>query len=314
MIRLQSISKRYGNIQALRDLTLNVPAGCTMGLLGKNGAGKSTLMNILVGNLRQDQGSVEINGIDLHADPIRAKQTFGYLPENVPAYSEMTIREYLRFAAELNRVPKKEQKKAVDTALERMSLTDLSTRLIGGLSKGQKQRAGIAQAVFCTPAKIIVLDEPTSGLDPSQIVQFRTMLKEMKGEYTILLSSHILSDVRDVCDEIAVIDSGRLVVQGRMDDLIERYASYTTLELIVKGGVERIVERLRSFEGIDSVEIIELTRDLDTKICVKSGSDMRDMIFHAAVETDTVLLGMTAPESTLDNIFARVTALRQEEQ
>ncbi|NLF26354.1 MAG: ABC transporter ATP-binding protein [Clostridiales bacterium] len=312
MIELSGIYKRYGNIQALKDLSMVVRPGRALGLLGKNGAGKSTVMNILVGCLCQDAGTVKIDGVDMRKDPLKAKRAFGYLPENAPVYPEMTIREYLLFAARLNRVAANRQKDAVDAAMERLQLAELANRLTGALSKGQRQRVGLAQALFCTDARILVLDEPTSGLDPSQIAQFREMIKRMRGEYTILLSSHILADVRDVCDEIAVIDSGSMIVQGEMDALIDRYAAYTTLELVVEKDCAALLERLRGHGAVRSALPVGRTAEPYAKLCVQSDRDIRSDVFRAAVETGTVLLSMTAPESTLDNIFARITGSGRE--
>ena len=313
MIELRHISKRYGSLQALKDLTLNVAPGRALGLLGKNGAGKSTLMNILTGYLCQDEGTVRIQGFDLQRDPLAAKRAFGYLPENVPVYLELTVSEYLRFAARLNLVPKAQIRETVDRAMERLELTGLRNRLIGAMSKGQRQRVGLAQAMFCTTAKLLILDEPTSGLDPGQIAQFRSMIKEMRGEYTILLSSHILSDITDVCDEIAVIDGGRLIVQGEINELIERYASYTTLELTVEANAAALAERLRLHPGVRRVDAAGSTVEGYAKLVVCSERDIRPDVFRTAVDAGAVLLNMSAPESTLDNIFARVTGAPREE-
>lgn len=313
MIELNHISKHYGNIHALKDLSMNVTKGSIMGLLGKNGAGKTTLMNILVGCLRQDEGTVEIAGFDMQEDPLSAKRAFGYLPENVPIYPELTVEECLNFAAKLNLVPKAELKQTVDMALERMGLKDLRNRVTGAMSKGQRQRVGIAQAMFCTQAKILILDEPTSGLDPSQIAGFRSMIKEMRGEYTILLSSHILSDITAVCDEIAVIDGGKLITQGKIDELTERFASFTTLELTVESGAAALLERLREHPGVLQTQTVGTTIRQDVKLVVRTDGDMRADIFRMAVEVGATLLNMSAPESTLDNIFARVTGAGQED-
>lgn len=313
MIELKSISKRYGNIQALKDLSLSVKKGSVTGLLGKNGAGKSTLMNILVGNLRQDAGTVRIQGYDLQEDSLAAKRAFGYLPENAPVYPELTVSEYLCFAARLNRLPKARVKESVEKALESLDLCSLRHRLIAAMSKGQRQRVALGQAMFCTPAKILILDEPTSGLDPSQIAQFRSMIRRMGGEYTILLSSHILSDITDVCDEIAVIDGGRLVAQGAIDDLIDRYATHTRLELTVQTDPRVLLDRLRQHPDVLEAHISKKTPEQHSRLILECSRDIRSDVFRMAVETDAVLLNMTSPESTLDHIFARVTESRREE-
>lgn len=313
MIELKHISKRYGNIQALKDLSLNVQQGSVMGLLGKNGAGKSTLMNILVGNLRQDAGTVRIQGHDLQENPLAAKRAFGYLPENAPVYPELTVSEYLHFAARLNQLPKSMVKESVEKALESLDLVGLRNRLIAATSKGQRQRVALGQAMFCTPAKILILDEPTSGLDPSQIAQFRSMIKNMGGEYTILLSSHILSDITDVCNEIAVIDGGVLVTQGAIDELIDRFASHTRLELTIQSDPQALIERMKLHPDIIDVRIGGRTPEQYFRIMLKCGRDIRAEVFRMAVEANAVLLNMTSPESTLDNIFARVTESRREE-
>lgn len=307
MIEISHISKRFGQVLALDDLTLRVDQGKILGLLGKNGAGKSTLMSIIVGCQRQDAGNVSINGKDLQKDPLSAKREFSYLPENVPVYPEFTVVENLRLAARLNGVQASRISTMVAEAMKCFELTDLRNRLVGTMSKGQRQRVGLAQTIVCTPAKIMILDEPTSGLDPNQIMQFRELIKDMRGEHTIILSSHILADVKDVCDDIAVIDNGRLIVHGEVDSLIEKYASFRKLELLVESGSSTLLELLRLHPDVTKAEVIGMTAGGDSRIIIDATRDIRSEVFKMAIQANAVLLSMNAPDSTLDNIFTRLT-------
>lgn len=215
-------------------VSFTVKEGIAMGLLGKNGAGKSTIMNVLTGYLCPDAGHVLLDGVDMWKDSFRAKSKFGYMPESPPVYNELTVNEYLWFTARINNVCKKDIARLVDDVCKRMQLQDVRKRLIGTLSKGYKQRVGIAQAL-CHQASIIILDEPTSGLDPQQIVDFKDTIRLMKGKFTILISSHILSEVTDVCDEVTIIDSGKVLESGKIDDIMEKYADYCELVVTIKG-------------------------------------------------------------------------------
>lgn len=220
-LRVRNLGRRYGNHVAVQNLDLDLHQGEVLGLLGPNGAGKSTTMQMLAGNLAPSDGSIEICGVDLLRQPLAAKVHLGYLPEIPPLYPELTVREFLRLAARLHRVPKDKLHGAVDQALQRCALGDVAGKLIGRLSKGYRQRVGIAQAIVHSPS-VIVLDEPTSGLDPLQLRDARSLIRELGGKRSILLSTHLLAEAEALCDRVLILRHGAAVFNGPMDDLAKQ--------------------------------------------------------------------------------------------
>lgn len=297
MIELLGLVKKYGGVTGVDGISLSIGKGRVLGLLGKNGAGKTTTINILTGYICPDEGQVLVDGVDLRKNPVAAKSKFGYLPENPPLYNELTVEEYLMFVTRLRGVEMRRAPGIVEAAMRRLSLTDVKRRVIGVLSKGYRQRVGIAQAL-CGDAKIIVLDEPASGLDPAQIVELRGVIREMKGEYTVLLSSHILSEVAGVCDDVAIIDRGRLIVSDTIESIIAKNAG-THVEAEVEGNASDFCAALRRLDGV--CEVYEDGR----RVKVLCGRDVRREIFSAAVETGAVLLSMRS-EDTLEDIFLKL--------
>ena len=218
MIEIEHLVKRYGEISAVDDISMHIGQGKIYGLLGKNGAGKSTTMNIMTGYIGATSGSVRICGHDIFKEAAKAKRCIGYLPEVPPLYTDMTVYEYLRFCAELKGIEKKEREDSVDAVMERTKILDVEDRLIRNLSKGYRQRVGLAQAILGYPP-IIILDEPSVGLDPAQMVEMRDLIRELGKEHTILLSSHLLSEVSAVCDYVFIISKGRLVAENTLEEL-----------------------------------------------------------------------------------------------
>ena len=218
MIEVKDLVKKYDNHLAVDHLTFTVPRGQILGFLGPNGAGKSTTMNIITGYISATEGSVSINGHDIYEEPEEAKKSIGYLPEQPPVYMDMTVKEYLGFVAELKSVPKKEREAQIASALAKTGTEDVAKRMIKHLSKGYRQRVGIAQAIIGNP-EVIILDEPTVGLDPVQIIEIRDLMKELAKEHTVILSSHILSEISAVCDTVMIINNGRLVVSDTVENL-----------------------------------------------------------------------------------------------
>ena len=229
MIEVSNLTKKYGDHVAVNNLSFTMKDGRIYGFLGPNGAGKSTTMNIITGCLAATAGDVKIGGFDIFEEPEKAKAKFGYLPELPPLYTGRTPREYLRFVAEAKRVPKAEIKDEINRVMEKAGISDVADRLIGNLSKGYKQRVGIAQALLGNP-DIIILDEPTVGLDPLQIIEIRDLIKSLGGEHTVVLSSHILSEVQAVCDEVIVISEGSLIANDTIENLKERFKGANTGE------------------------------------------------------------------------------------
>ena len=234
MIEISHLVKKYGDHYAVKDLNVRIEEGQIYGFLGPNGAGKSTTMNMITGYLAPTAGTVKVDGFDIVKEPEKAKEHIGYLPEIPPLYSEMTVEEYLKFAAELKRIPRKERAAQIEKAIKTAQLEDVRKRLINNLSKGYKQRVGLAQAVLGDP-ETIILDEPTVGLDPRQMIEMRELIRSLKKDHTVILSSHILSEVSAVCDQILIISKGELVASDTPDGLQAKLKGAGELELCVKG-------------------------------------------------------------------------------
>jgi ABC-2 type transport system ATP-binding protein len=230
VIEISHLTKKYGTHVAVDDLNLTIEPGRIYGFLGPNGAGKSTTMNMITGYLGVTEGTIKINGFDILAQPEEAKKCIGYLPELPPLYMDMTVEEYLLFAAELKKIPKENRKPYVEDAMATTKITDMKGRLIKNLSKGYRQRVGLAQAILGYP-EVIILDEPTVGLDPKQIIEIRDLIQSLGKKHTVILSSHILSEVRAVCDYIFIISHGKLVASEETEELVERMSGGQVIEL-----------------------------------------------------------------------------------
>lgn len=232
MIEVKNLTKRYGNHKAVNDLSFRVEKGQIYGFLGPNGAGKSTTMNILTGYLAATEGTVTIDGVDVQKEPEKVKSMIGYLPEIPPLYVDMKVEEYLAFVAELKKIPAKQRKEQMEKVMEMTNITDMRKRLIKNLSKGYKQRVGLAQAILGNP-KLIILDEPMVGLDPKQIIEIRDLIKELGKEHTVILSSHILSEISMVCDHIMIISKGKLVASDSPEGLQEQMSGEKDIHLAI---------------------------------------------------------------------------------
>lgn len=249
MIEIKNLVKKYGNHVAVNNLSFTVEPGKIYGFLGPNGAGKSTTMNMLTGYIGNTSGSIVINGHDILTEPEEAKACIGYLPEIPPLYVDMTVMEYLQFVAELKKIPKSEREELILTAIEMTKLEDVSGRMIKNLSKGYKQRVGLAQAVLGFP-EIIILDEPTVGLDPVQIIEIRELIKELGKEHTVILSSHILSEIQAVCDYVFIISNGKLVASDTTENLLKNMSKADeTAELVIKGSLEAVEKLMKKMEA-----------------------------------------------------------------
>ena len=244
MIEVQNLVKMYVDHTAVDHLSFRIEKGHIYGLLGPNGAGKSTTMNIMTGYLGATEGKVLIQGHDILKEPELAKKSIGYLPEQPPVYMDMTVREYLQFAAELKKIPKKEREKQMNDVIRMTGIREVENRLIQNLSKGYRQRVGLAQAILGFP-EVIILDEPTVGLDPKQIIEIRELIRKLSKKHTIILSSHILAEIREVCDYIMIISRGKLVASDTPENLENRLTSSRHIELQAKAPVTRVQEILK---------------------------------------------------------------------
>ena len=312
MIEINNLVKRYGDIKAVNGISFTVNDGEVLGFLGPNGAGKSTTMNIITGYLSSTSGSVKVNGHDILEEPEEAKKCIGYLPEQPPLYFDMTVLEYLNFICDLKKVPKKDRKEQLASILSMIKLVDMADRLIGNLSKGYKQRVGIAQALVGNP-DILILDEPTVGLDPNQILEIRKLIRKLAQKHTVILSSHILSEVQAVCDRVVIINKGKVAAIDTITDLSTKLNGSTKLSLSFKGPEKDVVNNLRSIPGVTnvvsvvsnadtSIHQVEITAESDSK------SDVRSSVFYTMSKGGWPMLEFRSLDPTLEEIFLSITS------
>ena len=308
MIEVSNLTKKYGDHIAVDHLSFRVEKGQIYGFLGPNGAGKSTTMNIITGYLAATEGTVTIDGKDVQKDPEEAKRAIGYLPELPPLYVDMTVREYLDFVAELKKVPKKERKQQIDEVMEMTQITDMQQRLIRNLSKGYRQRVGLAQAILGYP-EVIILDEPTVGLDPKQIIEIRDLIRKLGENHTVILSSHILSEVSAVCDHIMIIAHGKLVASDSPENLQKLMIGSMELDLEVKGSIAAVKSALQEISQIDRIEEnTEASKNIaKLKVISKENADIREQVFYALADAKLPILEMTHAEKSLEDIFLELT-------
>lgn len=310
MIEISHLTKKYGSHIAVDDLSLTVEPGKIYGFLGPNGAGKSTTMNMITGYLGATSGTVKINGFDIFAQPEEAKKCVGYLPELPPLYQEMTVQEYLNFVAELKKIKKEERKKQVEEVMEMTRIMEMKNRLIRNLSKGYKQRVGLAQAILGYP-EVILLDEPTVGLDPKQIIEMRELIKELGKNHTVILSSHILSEVSAVCDHIFIISKGKLVASDSTENLSHLMEGTPEIILEIKGEREAIAGVLEGMEDVSSYQVEE-SEEAGQEICrvtleAQKDTDIREQLFYAFAEAKLPIYGMKTEGKSLEDVFLELT-------
>jgi len=308
LIEVKHLTKRYGDHAAVRDLSFTIRPGRIYGFLGPNGAGKSTTMNMITGCLAMTEGEVIVNGHDIIAEPEAAKRYIGYLPEQPPLYMDMTPLEYLAFVAKAKGVDKGRIGEAVKNVMEETHITSVGDRLIRNLSKGFRQRVGIAQAMLGDP-ELIVLDEPTVGLDPKQIIEIRDLILELGKTRTVLLSSHILAEIQAVCDTVMILSHGRLVANGTLEEIRRAYAGDNTISLEVKGSEKEIQRILSGLKNTTESEMIETERGhYRVRIEVGGARDIREEVFFAFAAAKCPILSMQSGALTLEEIFLRLTA------
>lgn len=307
MIEVRNLVKKYGNHLAVDHLDFTIEEGHIYGFLGPNGAGKSTTMNIMTGYLGATEGQVLINGHDILKEPEEAKKHIGYLPEIPPLYTEMTVREYMEFAAELKRIPKNKREESINEVEKLVKIKDVESRLIKNLSKGYRQRVGLAQAVLGFP-EIIILDEPSVGLDPKQIIEIRELIRKLAKKHTVILSSHILAEVREVCDYILIISKGKLVASDTPENLERLLGDAGMIEIETEAPVARVREILKNVPGIESVSAKTGADGITYgQIQERKDADIRAAIFNAFAENQTPLLKLNAAQSSLEDVFMELT-------
>ena len=307
MIEVTGLSKRYGTYLAVKNVSFSIEKGEVIGFLGPNGAGKSTIMNILTGYLSLTQGKVEIDGYDIAEYPEDAKRRIGYLPEIPPLYTDMKVREYLNFIYDLKKV-KFPKKPHIDEILRLVKIDNVQNRLIKSLSKGYRQRVGFAQALIGNP-DVLILDEPTVGLDPKQIIEIRNLIARLGKNHTIILSSHILSEIQAVCKRVIIINKGQIIADDTPENLSNKLSSDHSLIARIVAGEQEMIDALSTVKGVKSVTSLGRKEDgsFDFLIEPEHGADVRAEVFKRIVSRGKTLLSLTSNKVSLEQIFLRLT-------
>lgn len=301
MIRVENLTKKYGSIVAIDDITFQVGKGEILGFLGPNGAGKTTTMRMLTGYMPPDAGNIEISGIDMLESPLEAKKEVGYLPENPPVYNDMTVSDYLNFVAGLKGV-EKSRDEVIENSMERCGINDVRNRLIGNLSKGYRQRIGIAQAILNDPS-VLVLDEPTIGLDPKQIIEIRELIKELGKQRTVILSTHILPEVMMTCTKVVIINKGRIAMETSLGDLSSRLDQDSELTLKTRNTASDLTDNMKSLSYVGSVRKVS---DGEYMIRGLNGENITDRLAQHVIENGWGLKEIKTQSSSLEDLFLKV--------
>ena len=314
MIEVENLTKKYGSHVAVDNLSFRVERGMIYGFLGPNGAGKSTTMNMMTGYIAATSGTVKINGYDILQNPEQAKKSIGYLPELPPVYPDMTVYEYLKFVAELKKVKKNERQAQIEDVMKQTQIEDVKGRLIKNLSKGYKQRVGLAQAIIGYP-EVIILDEPTVGLDPKQIIEIRELIRELAKKHTIILSSHILSEVSAVCDHIMIISKGKLVASDTPEGLMTLLKGGRQMKLSVLGEQSKVEELLQSMESVKdfSMQPPRAEGMVSVNIRTEDTEDIRVELFHRLAAADMPIMELSLSEKSLEDVFLELTGEEDKE-
>jgi ABC-2 type transport system ATP-binding protein len=303
MIAVERLTKKYGDLTAVRDLSFQVEKGKIWGLLGPNAAGKTTTMRILTGYLPATDGKATVGGFDIFEQPNEVKKILGYLPEVLPLYPDMTVTEYLGFIAAIKQIPAAKRKEAVARAVKSAGLETTKGRLIKNISRGFKQRVGIAQALVHDP-KFLILDEPTIGLDPAQIIEIRQLIKSLRGEHTIILSTHILAEVTQTCDGVVIINEGRLMASGSLEDLTASVRKKEVAVLKIRRGLQEAAEAFRAIPGVEKVN----RDDGEIRIEWKPGTDPRDEVVRLCVEKEFGLLELRPLTFNIEDLYLKIVS------
>lgn len=303
MIEVENLTKFYGPRQAIRDVSFKVQSGEVLGFLGPNGAGKTTTMNILTCILPATSGTVKIRGFDIFEHSLEVKKLIGYLPEHPPLYPDMIVRDFLSFAARLRRVPKNKVPAAIERVLEVCGLTEVQKRIIGKLSKGYQQRVGLAQALVHDP-DILILDEPTIGLDPIQIIEIRKLIQELASSHTIILSSHILPEITQICQRVVIIHKGEIAAEDSLDRLSSAMGKNERLQLKVRNGDNGTPQKLSALDGVISVHAEDNNQFI---VECQLDSRLQDAIARLTLENQWGLVELKPVSATLEEIFLNVT-------
>ena len=306
MIEAIGLVKQYGDHIAVDHLNFTVEKGQILGFLGPNGAGKSTTMNMLTGYISATEGTILVNGYDMLEEPELAKKSIGYLPEQPPVYPDMTVEEYLKFVTELKKVPRKEREREVDRVIGMTQLEPMRERLIQHLSKGYRQRVGIAQALVGNP-EVIILDEPTVGLDPAQIIEVRSLIRELGEKHTVILSSHILSEVNAICDSILIISKGKLVANDTPENLTRRLSGTSMLSMQVRADEDAVRALLSENTDAESITYRHGEESGVTGFTLSAVGDLREKLFYLFANAQIPILEMKREQASLEEVFLELT-------
>jgi len=305
MIKIENLTKTYGQIKALDNISFEVKEGEVLGFLGLNGAGKTTTMNIITGFIPPSKGTVTVEGFDIMESPNEVKKRIGYLPEHPPLYTDLTVREYLRFAAKLKKVDSSDIKENVSSAIEKVKLNDVADRLIMNLSKGYKQRVGFAQALIGNP-KILILDEPTVGLDPTQVIEIRKLITNLQKKHTIIFSSHILTEVSAVANRVVIINNGKICAEGDTQS-ISRSIGGKSLQVSVLGPKASVMSAIKSVHGVKRADFIDSKGDVHTfDIEQVDTEDVRKALFYEMAKQSFPIYGLKAIDENLEEVFLEI--------
>ncbi len=303
MIEVEHLTKRYGDLEAVKHLNFKVTEGQIWGLLGPNAAGKTTTMRILTGYLPATEGKAAVAGFDVFNQPNEVKKITGYLPEVVPLYPDMTVDEYLRFVAEIKQIPAAKRKEALEKSIETAGLKVVRRRLIKNISRGFKQRVGIAQALIHDP-RVLILDEPTIGLDPAQIIEIRQLIRSLRREHTILLSTHILAEVTQTCDGVVIIRDGRLMASGSLDELTASVKDKERMTIKLKSGGEELIPHFMTIPGTEKVS----RKDDGFEFEWSTGKDIREDVAKFCVEKELGLIEMRPHVMSIEDLYLKIVS------
>lgn len=313
MVQVENVTKIYGQHVAADGLNFTVAKGEILGFLGPNGAGKTTTMNIITGYISATEGTVRVDGFDILEHPEEVKKRIGYLPETPPLYMDMTVQEYLDFVSEIKKVDRATRKKNMEKIMDVVKIGDVRGRLIKNLSKGYKQRVGLAQALIGAP-RVLIFDEPTSGLDPKQIIEIRNLIKELGKEHTVILSSHILPEVSAVCERVIIINKGKIVASDTPENLSKRLGDTGQLSMRIAGPEKQVLRVIRDISGVRNVEFQGVKEPSTVDIIVEAENevDIRRPLFYALSRAEYPILQMKSLDLTLEDIFLQVTTQEKE--
>ncbi len=314
MIEVKNVTKKYGDFIAVEDISFSIKKGEIIGLLGPNGAGKSTTMNMMTGFIEPTEGEIIIGGYDIVKKAQKAKEQIGYMPEGIPLYSDLTVKEFISYMADLKRVPKTEKKNRIQDVMNQTNLGEVQNKLIKNLSRGYKQRVSLAGALVSNP-KLLILDEPTVGLDPKQITQIRELIKSLGKKHTIILSSHILSEVSQICQKVIIINQGKIIAIDTPQNLENKVKQENQIKLIIEDKQDKIHKIAKNIKGIKQINFIQNNEDGTKEYTIRSEQniDIRKELFAKCAKEEITIFELKKPEATLEDAFMELIQKQDEE-